>query len=581
MKMKTAYYLTFWILALAMFSCQRSDMIDSDSSIIVYPPQDPSEGQVEGYVVDPFGNVLSGVDIYYENSQVTTDENGYYHIDNVVVYATNSSIEAEKSNYYGVTKSFNAIVNETTIVNFTLIAKSEAVDITNSSMSEVDLGNASIDFANASFVNSSDVKANSFKFQGYWLDAIPENLNSYPGSMIGVSTENAILSLASYGISNVQIIDANEQLLEFSSNSNATIIFDISSDHLPISPNTIKMWHFDDQNKIWIESGLANKQNGQYIGEIDKTGFWTFATTHDKIRLNGQLIYQDEVDHLRSHVSINSIGYLAPIQLSETGHFAIDIPLDYVLNIDVKSIHCNQENQTVSAGPFSVNSEWSQMIDVFGQDHNLSGTALACNGSPIGDGFVWYSRSNQNEYISLGEMSSFSIVEQSCEKFPFKFLLVNEADNLVSENVINESTNLSSANFTTCSSLEIINHVRFNNFQLNGVVDDHSYEWVVSRIIGSNERIIFTPTVRNIQTDEIVMTGNFAFQIGQSLAKYELHFETRGFSINGDCSVQQHTHSLADAFSFEVQSNNIEITNSEIYPLDGVGMIDIVMTFLD
>ncbi len=105
----------------------------------------------------------------------------------------------------------------------------------------------------------------------------PEDLQgvqSFAQPYVGVQENNAgNTDIISVGVIEVKLSDQNGDPLQLKSGSTATITFPKNS--VSDGLDSIPLWHYDEDKKIWIEDGAAKKQaDGSYKGEVNHFTLW-------------------------------------------------------------------------------------------------------------------------------------------------------------------------------------------------------------------------------------------------------------------------------------------------------------------
>ena len=58
------------------------------------------------------------------------------------------------------------------------------------------------------------------------------------------------------------------QKLNLKEGHTAEIVVQIDDSQLATAPNTITLWHFDEEKGYWKEDGVATKVGNKYVGEV-------------------------------------------------------------------------------------------------------------------------------------------------------------------------------------------------------------------------------------------------------------------------------------------------------------------------
>ena len=76
------------------------------------------------------------------------------------------------------------------------------------------------------------------------------------------------MRLSSYGAVSVSLRDMAGKPLNIAKGKSALIRLPIDGNLVSGSPNTIKLWSFDENKGVWTEEGIATKDGNAYVGKV-------------------------------------------------------------------------------------------------------------------------------------------------------------------------------------------------------------------------------------------------------------------------------------------------------------------------
>jgi len=134
-----------------------------------------------------------------------------------------------------------------------------------------DLGGAQIEFEGATIVakagQSETVATGPIKIH-IGTYALHDSNDQLPGDLTGIGKDGKPVRLSSYGAVSVSLKDMAGKPLNLAKGKSAVIHLPIDGNLVAGSPNTIKLWSFDENKGVWIEEGVATKDGNAYVGKV-------------------------------------------------------------------------------------------------------------------------------------------------------------------------------------------------------------------------------------------------------------------------------------------------------------------------
>jgi len=124
--------------------------------------------------------------------------------------------------------------------------------------------------------------------------SVPSEMEHLPGSMLGVSGDNELTQLESFGMLNVEMTRDGDEL-QLGPGHSATIEIPIPSGELPDGvelPVEIPLWHLDEDTNQWREEGTArlDLERGVYVGQVQHFSTWNADIPSTSTCIEGHLI---------------------------------------------------------------------------------------------------------------------------------------------------------------------------------------------------------------------------------------------------------------------------------------------------
>ncbi len=267
---------TFFIFltAFLFFSCKKNN--SSDPQIQVEEPNNTVNTQVFGIVTDENNKPIAGVNITINNQSVKTDNNGIFTNKNI----TTTQRTVLKANFSGYFQSIHLLEldsKKTESVQIKLQKKVVLTTFNTSNGATTNIGNSG---ASVVFPANGYVTANNQPYTGSVkifarfanIDS-PDFIQTVPRTMRATDANGTISRLETFGMMEVLMEDASGNPLQLS-NSKAKINMPIANSQTSTAPQSIPLWHLDENTGVWKEEGSATKQGNMYVGEVSHFTWW-------------------------------------------------------------------------------------------------------------------------------------------------------------------------------------------------------------------------------------------------------------------------------------------------------------------
>ena len=290
-------------------------------------------------------------------------------------------------------------------------------------------GEATLAFAPNSFtlggaLYQGDVLIRSVKVDKSddWLDQL------VTGDNRGLDTLNKWKALTTYGQVVIEATGTNGEPLQF--NAEATLTIPMIGG---TTPDTTLLWHFNDTLGVWKQSGVAVKSGAMYVTKIKKLGTLNFATAANAVTVSGRLLTVDGEPVPFAYLAVSNPSVTAPTrplwQYSDgEGKFAIAVPADQLLSLDVSGNECNSPGFSKS---FSTGKENLALGDISlpaDRTVRITSTLRACNGTPVSNGILhmYFGKGNVPIYAGNNGQVQFNTIVCSFTPYTTAMFLANE-----------------------------------------------------------------------------------------------------------------------------------------------------------
>jgi len=451
------------ICILTVISCRKDEISDG---IINQPPSPSVVYQIDliGSVVDQNGNALSNVQVSSGSNFVTTDVNGLFKINELIVDGISGSyVSADAEGYFSGGYRIYAQGTHSRQTKITLIQKELSGYVNSTKDETIALQDGlKIDFpANSFTLDGSDYQG-LVSIYAYHLDPSEEGyLDRSPGDLSGTDEFNNNYVLESFGMIAVEMESGDGQKVQLKEGMPATITVPVDPSLLGDAPIELPLWHFDEDRHKWVKEGMAELIDGSYVGQVPHFSWWNCDDFFDSAGLCVSIIdnrFNGSMQGLTVEITSQSQGTSTGVTDTE-GNVNGLIPANEVLDVTVYDI-CGNIVYSGSIGPFTgdVNKEEIYVTLTTLELHQFTGTVYDCEamnglesaivGIEIG-GFNYYAETNDDGYyeyfvLSCGasedyQVTAFSIIDGSSGFVQTSGLSVTGEPNVVDINLCNES----------------------------------------------------------------------------------------------------------------------------------------------
>ncbi len=373
-----------------------------------------------GKIMDTSHNPVSGADVRIGSESTTTDDNGIFILEDVSVHEQFAFIEVEKS---GFLRGSRTVVPTDAMNHITVMLLDENIvgTVQSGTTGEVNLPNgAKVAFDGAFKDASGNAYSGSVTVMMQHLDpSDPEITLKMPGSLYAQNADNNERILETYGMLNVELRGSGGEILNIADGHTATIELPVDPSQTN-APNTIPLWHFDEQKGYWIEDGTADLIGGKYIGQVSHFSWWNYDVQFPTVNLcmtiedtNGNPVYGVKVELWMANATYPRVGWS-----NGNGEICGLIPANETLTMEIID-PCGNPVSTTTIGPFSADTNLGVITIPALQTVTVTGTLLDCNNDPVTDGYVILESGSyvNNNYSTVGYTvtnGTFSFSTLSC-----------------------------------------------------------------------------------------------------------------------------------------------------------------------
>ena len=325
----------YLLLVISFAACRKDKDIENNEKID-FPTETYVNTTVKGIVFDSRGLPLEGVKVKVGSFSVLTDINGYFIMQDIKANKNGAVITASKSGYVTQAKSFYPQLNAASYFRFSLYYNKNSI-IVDSDNDNKNFGSvyANIKINNNAFVVNGNTYKGKLVINPFWTTLSDKNFKEKMFfAPVGYDKYFKIKGLKSYGMIGLGLLDGEgKEKVELGEGNYLVLklkFFDIAS--LPPLPEKVPVWYFDMEKGVWIEkyTAILDDDKTNYIVEVDKTGYYNFATPFDVKRTQFSLQSQNGVKlpFVRSRIYDDNKHYFLKMRSNSEGEFICYLPED-------------------------------------------------------------------------------------------------------------------------------------------------------------------------------------------------------------------------------------------------------------
>lgn len=388
----------FLLFAVAMSSCRKNidDFVPNEITLPDYSKM--VNADFGGEILDENGNPMPDVAISIENKETTTDENGVFLIRDVEVSERKAYLQAKKSGYFNGSRTM--IVQEDKL-HFATIQLLEQTIVDNFQTADggmVEFQGVTLNFpADGIKLKDGGSYSGNVNVAAKYLDPTADaTIEQMPGDLRGINEKGEEVVLATFGMMAVELIGDGGEELQVADGLEVEVRTPVPASYQGAAPATIPLWHFDEDQGLWVEEGMATLEGNEYVGKVSHFSFWNHDFPYPLVDIKGQVVDEDgnPIPNIRVKIQVVGEKYYGTGPTNDDGFFCGLIPKDFELELIIYgSGPCNQTilYQEI-IGSFSDNVTLDPVVVVDDPGNAITATVTGrlvdCDGNPVTNGYV-------------------------------------------------------------------------------------------------------------------------------------------------------------------------------------------------
>ncbi|MEM9545666.1 MAG: astroprincin family protein [Bacteroidota bacterium] len=563
----------FFALLLIGQSCRK----DSDNYTEILPtiePQIRTISSVIGTVKDEQGRAVSDAIVWFENKSVVTDELGVFQFKDEMLYSSGTYIQVKKEGYFHGSRRFYPSKGNTSMINIELMPLNKVADFSSSEAKTVTFENVEMDFeANSIVKEDGSAYSGTVNVAAKYLDpTLLSTLNQMPGDLTGVAGDQSRVVLTSMAMIAVELLDDAGNELQVKNGKTVDVKIPVPGELQNRAPESIPMWHFDEEIGTWIEEGSANLVNGMYETSLAHFTFWNCDIPNDFIFLKGSVVNRGvPIQGVSVVVTQVDGGTSASTITDPNGFFCGYVPNGEDLLLEIFNV-CGTliYSTTIPASEIDVTLDPINLYIEL-NSATISGSVALCDGTPSPQTFISVSQGDLNNIISVNDDLIFSGNVFYCDENEELAVGATDPLNGLASNTITYSVegDLDVGEIFLCEDqiIPIIMYeygdISYSAIFYDNVTDDSTSVYYEIQTIEEGKDL-YTVTVLNWNTN-IVNNNTFLHKEGQPGNPAIIELNEAGFRANGTGSTNIVSQAGTDFFVSTGTLPFIEVTNQTLF----------------
>lgn len=397
---KNMKFAALMLVLMCLFNaCKKSDSVGGET-----PPDLVSRvnASASGYVTNENNQPVQGATVKMGASTTTTDEFGFFDINNTSVIKNAAVITVQSAGYFKAIKTFAVETGRKHQTRIQLIPRVVIGTINATTGGVATAANGmKIELPAAGLVNATNGAAYTGNVQvaAHWIDpSSPELATTMPGDLRAINEQGLMRTLITYGMMKVELTGSGGERLQLAVGKKSKLTFPLPTTFIASAPSTIPLWYFDEEKGLWLEEGSATLNGNVYEGEVNHFSYWNCDIPANFVHFNTTVIDNNGNPVPMAHVIIRSqnnpystgYGYT-----DSSGYTSGFIPANSDLLIEVSFFNncatpAYTQNFTTTASNLSLGTITLPPAVVA----SVSGTLTNCNAQPVTNGAVVVQFSN-------------------------------------------------------------------------------------------------------------------------------------------------------------------------------------------
>lgn len=376
------------IIMLVVVSCHKDFESGEKVTTTTFLPEikEQVQGSILGYVYNDAGQPVEGALVEIYGAVTTTDKFGVFQFENKNLDKLGTFIRVSKDGYMtGSDKIYPAGGQAYSKIKLFSLNTSEKFASAAGGEITMQNGGKLIFPADAIAGPSGENYAGNVFVTSVFLSPLsPDLADEMPGDLVAGTLDGINAVLATAGMFGVELRGENKEKLQVKAGKKVKFAIPALAKN---KPETVPLWHFDENRGYWIEEGSAVLEQGNYVGEVSHFSFWNVDVPYPLIDLCGNVVTANEkpIFGIQLLIEVEGLGTRHGY-VDLYGNFCGLVPKNKKLTIIIKRHGCDDVLKTLEVGPFS---DFTILNPIVIDDPTLSLEGFVqCEQTPVKNGVV-------------------------------------------------------------------------------------------------------------------------------------------------------------------------------------------------
>lgn len=379
---------------LVISSCRKD--IDVEETTIFIPASENVITNLHGRIVSPSGFSIPEAQITVVDRTVITNGDGYFYIPEISVPGDGFAINVRDLENNKVIRRAVPQAETNTYEEIILAPSLEFTTYSSTNESIVSNGPTTVTIRPNSLVNSGgNIYQGNYlaRLLHYYPSAANNDiLRTMPGNLQGIDKEGNKVTLGTYGMIDIEVIDSIGEPLDLAMDmkANVKMLFPaLSTQNLP---SAIPTWKLDETSGLWLEDGETTDltiidELGFIFFDISELRIWNCDIKELNTKVSGTILDQLNVPIENRLIQFNFTSggqefVCSGGNTNSLGQFETRVPRNIALTLNIYDQNCKDIFYTQEIGPFGDENDPLDIIaQINKESYTITGLAFDCEGN--------------------------------------------------------------------------------------------------------------------------------------------------------------------------------------------------------
>ncbi len=384
------------IITILVFSSCREDINETNTEIITTNPEINVVTRLIGKVIDEGGDPVSGVQVQAGAMSTSTDVEGGFTIESVVLRQGSGQVVARKNGYFEQVSKVSSQADQTAYQVITILNRGTAQTLNSSTGGTLNMGDGlTVEFPSNSlrFPNGTPYTGTANVYARYLNPTDEEFSNRLPADLVGIDKDGNTKALKTFAVFHLSIESASGGELEVDPNAGVEVVFPIDPALEASVPDPVPLWEYDLEEEFWLQDvDCYPVSGGNYQCTVGGSGTYCCCMPLDGITL-GMTVYNEDgtpAEFVKVELDDANSYFVFGGYTTNTGFIRGVIPENAAFTLMISDL-CGNIVYTDNIGPYTESTTLGDInlpVNVEQFSINIQGVMIDCTSPPTVDGWI-------------------------------------------------------------------------------------------------------------------------------------------------------------------------------------------------